>query len=83
LEGVTPPTAADPVLQAGSAPIGAAPSSFLEAKAIAAAKLPVPSEPIENPEQTVAALSTAAKQDAFIQDRLQAWEAAGKPLTNA
>jgi phospholipase C len=83
LEGVTPSTAADPVLQAGSAPIGAAPSSFLEAKAIAAAKLPVPSEPIENPEQTVAALSTAAKQDAFIQDRLQAWEAAGKPLTNA
>jgi phospholipase C len=82
LEGVTPPTAADPVLQAGSAPIGEAPSSFLEAKAIAAAKLPVPSEPIENPHQTVAALSTAAKQYAFIQDRLQAWQAAGKPLTN-
>jgi phospholipase C len=82
LEGVTPPTAADPVLQAGSAPIGEAPSSFLEAKAIAAAKLPVPSEPIENPQQTVAALSTAAKQYGFIQDRLQAWVAAGKPLTN-
>jgi phospholipase C len=82
LEGVTPPTAADPVLQPGSAPIGEAPSSFLEAKAIAAAKLPIPSEPIENPEQTVAALSTAGKQYAFIQDRLQAWEAAGKPLTN-
>jgi phospholipase C len=82
LTGVTPPTAADPVLQRGSAPIGEAPSSFLEAKAIAAAKLPVPSEPIENPEQTVAALSTAPKQYAFIQDRLQAWEAAGKPLTN-
>jgi phospholipase C len=82
LQGVTPPTAADPVLQAGSAPVGEAPSAFLEAKAIAAAKLPVPSAPIENPEQTVAALSTAAKQYAFIQDRLQAWEAAGKPLTN-
>jgi phospholipase C len=82
LDGVTPPTAADPVLQAGSAPIGEAPSSFLEAKAIAAAKLPIASAPIENPEQTVAALSTAAKQYAFIQDRLQAWKAAGKPLTN-
>jgi len=82
LKGVTLPTAADPVLQAGSAPIGEAPSSFLEAKAVAAAKLPVPSEPIENPEQTVAALSTAANQYAFIQDRLQTWEAAGKPLTN-
>lgn len=82
LEGVTAPTAADPVLQAGSAPIGEAPSAFLEAKAIAAAKLPVPSDPIENPQQTVAALSTAAKQYGFIQDRLQAWEAAGKPLTN-
>jgi phospholipase C len=83
LKGVTPPTAADPVLQPGSAPIGQAPSAFLEAKAIAAAKLPVPSEPIENPEQTVAALSTAAKQYGFIQDRLQAWEAAGKPLTDS
>jgi phospholipase C len=82
LHGVTVPAAGDPVLQAGSAPIGAAPSSFLEAKAIAAAKLPVPSQPIQNPEQTVAALSTAAQQYAFIQDRLQAWEAAGQPLTN-
>jgi phospholipase C len=82
LAGVTSPTAADPVLQDGSPKIGEAPSSFLEAKAIAAAKLPVPSEPIENPEQTVAALSTAAKQYAFIQNRLQAWHAAGKPLTN-
>jgi phospholipase C len=82
LKGVTPPTAADPVLQAGSAPVGAAPNSFLEAKALAAAKLPVPSEPIDDAEQTVAALPTAAKQYAFIQDRLRAWEAAGKPLTN-
>jgi phospholipase C len=82
LEGVTPPTAGVPIRQTGSAPIGAAPSSFLKAKAIAAATLPVPSELIENPEQTVAALSTAAQQYAFIQDRLQAWEAAGKPPTN-
>jgi phospholipase C len=82
LESVTPRTAADPVLQAGSAPIGEAPSAFLEAKAIAAAKLPVASQPIENPEQTVAALSTAAEQYGFIQDRLQAWQAAGRPLTN-
>ena len=82
LNGVTPPTAADPVPQPGSAPVGEAPSSFLEAKAMAAAKLPVPSEPINNPEQTVAALSTAASQYAFIQNRLQAWEAAGKPLAN-
>jgi phospholipase C len=82
LEGVIPPTAAGPVLQSGSAPIGAVPSSFLQAKAIAAATLPVPTEPIENPKQTVAALSTAAEQYAFIQDRLQAWEAAGKPRTN-
>jgi phospholipase C len=80
LKGVTVPTAADPILQPGSAPIGAAPSSFLEAKAIAAAELPVPSAPIENPEQTVAGLSTAAEQDEFIQHRLQQWEAAGKPL---
>jgi phospholipase C len=82
LEGVTPPTAAAPILQTGSAPIGEAPSAFLEAKAIAAAKLPVPSEPIENPDQTVAALSTAAEQYGFIQGRLRAWEAAGKPVTN-
>ena len=82
MQGVTAPTAADPVRQPGSAPIGAARSSFLEAKALAAAKLPVPSKPIANPQQTVAALSTAAQQSAFIQDRLQAWEAAGKPLTN-
>jgi phospholipase C len=82
LNGVRVPTAADPVLQAGSAPIGEAPSAFLEAKAIAAAALPVPSKPIKNPAQTVAALSTAADQYAFIQDRLQAWEAAGKPLSN-
>ena len=80
LKGVTVPTAADPILQPGSAPIGAAPSSFLEAKAIAAAELPVPSAPIENPEQTVAGLSTAAEQDEFIQHRLQQWETAGKPL---
>ncbi|MDH6244438.1 alkaline phosphatase family protein [Mycobacterium sp. OTB74] len=79
LKGVTPPTAADPVLQDGSAPIGEAPSAFLQAKAMAAATLPVPSQPIQNPQQTVAGLSTAAKQFDFIQDRLHAWQAAGKP----
>ena len=82
LHGVTPPKAADPVLQPGSAPIGEAPSAFLEAKAIAAAKLPVPGEPIDNPQQKLAELTTAAQQFDFIQNRLQAWEAAGKPLAN-
>jgi phospholipase C len=82
LRGVTPPSAPDPVLQADSASIGTAPSSFLEAKAIAAAKLPVPIDLLENSAQTLANLSTAGDQYAFIQDRLQAWEAAGKPLTN-
>jgi phospholipase C len=82
LRGITPPTAPAPVLRGDSHPIGEAPSSFLEAKAIAAATLPIPSDPIDNPQQRVAALPTAAKQYAFIQDRLQAWEAAGRPLTN-
>lgn len=77
---LTAPTAADPIPQPGSAQIGLAPGSFLEAKPIAAAKLPIPSKPINNPEQTVAALSTAAKEYTFIQDRLRAWEAAGKTL---
>jgi phospholipase C len=82
LQGVRPPTADEPILRTGSAAIGAAPSSFLKAKAIAAAMLPVPSEPIKNPQQKVAALPTAAQQYKFIQDRLQAWEAAGRPSTN-
>ncbi|MBV8788665.1 MAG: hypothetical protein JOZ00_18510 [Mycobacterium sp.] len=81
LKDITPPKAADPVLQSGSAPIGEAPSSFLSAKAVSAATLPVRSESSENPQQTITALPTAAKQYAFIQDRLQSWEAAGKPLT--
>jgi phospholipase C len=80
LAGVTVPTAADPVLQPGSPAIGEAPSSFLEAKALAAAELPVPTKPIDNPQQMVAGLSTAADQSAFIEERTQAWEAAGKPL---
>jgi phospholipase C len=83
LAGVTPPTAADPALKTGSAPVGAAPSSFLQAKAVAAAMLPVPNDPIANPRDRVAALPpTAAQQYGFIQDRLQAWEAAGKPHSN-
>jgi phospholipase C len=67
LTGITPATAPDPALQHGSPPIGAAPSSFLTEKAIAAAELPIPAAPILNPEATVAGLSTAAEQYEFIQ----------------
>jgi phospholipase C len=80
LAGIEPPTAADPVLQAGSPPVGLAPSSFLEAKAVAAAALPVPSEPIADPEAKVSTLTTAADQYNFIQERRAAWHAAGRPL---
>jgi phospholipase C len=80
LAGIEPPTAADPVLQAGSPPVGAAPSSFLEAKAVAAAALPVPADPIADPEATVKTLKTAADQYNFIQERRAAWRAAGRPL---
>jgi phospholipase C len=80
LTAVEPPTAADPILQPGSPPVGAAPSSFLEAKAIAAAALPVPTDPIADPEATVKTLSTAADQYNFIQQRRAAWHAAGRPL---
>lgn len=80
LTGIEPPAAADPVLQAGSPPVGAAPSSFLEAKAIAAAALPVPGDPIADPEATVKTLKTAADQYNFIQERRTAWRAAGRPL---
>lgn len=82
LAGIAPPTAADPVLQAGSPPVGAAPSDFLKAKALAAAALPVPADPIADPEATVNALKTAADQYAFIQQRRAAWRAAGRPLNN-
>lgn len=83
LKDITPPTATDPDLQPDSPAIGAAPSSFLEAKAMAAAQLPIPSPQSDtNPQHMVAGLSTAAEQYAFIQDRLRAWEAAGKPMTN-
>jgi phospholipase C len=81
LADIEPPTAADPVLEAGSPPVGAAPSSFLRDKARAAAALPVPSAPIGNPEAEVATLSSAAEHYEFIQDRLAAWHAAGKPLS--
>ena len=80
LAAIQPPTAADPVLQAGSPPVGAAPSSFLEAKALAAAALPVPTDPIADPQATVKKLRTAADQYTFIQQRRAAWRAAGRPL---
>jgi phospholipase C len=80
LAAIEPPTAADPVLQAGSPPIGAAPSSFLEAKAVAAAALPVPTDPIADPEAKVNTLRSAADLYTFIQGRRAAWRAAGRPL---
>jgi phospholipase C len=80
LAAIQPPTAADPVLQAGSPPVGAAPSSFLEAKALAAAALPVPTDPIADPQATVNTLRTAADQYNFIQQRRAAWRAAGRPM---
>jgi len=79
LAAVEPPTATAPVLQAGSPPVGAAPSAFLEAKAVAAAALPVPAEPIADPQAKVNTLKTAADQYNFIQERLAAWQAAGQP----
>jgi phospholipase C len=80
LATIEPPAAADPVLQAGSPPVGAAPSSFLEAKAVAAAALPVPADPIADPQAKVKTLTTAADQYNFIQQRRAAWRAAGRPL---
>jgi phospholipase C len=80
LAAVELPTAADPVLQVGSPPVGAAPSSFLQAKAVAAAALPVPADPIADPEATVETLRSAADQYNFIQERRTAWRAAGQPL---
>ncbi len=79
LAGLEPPTAPDPVLIAGSPPVGAAPSSFLEANALAAAALPVPADPIADPEAKVRTLTTAAEQYNFIQERRAAWRAAGRP----
>jgi phospholipase C len=79
LAAIKPPTAAAPVLQAGSSPVGAAPSAFLEAKALAAAALPVPNYPIADPEAEVKTLRSAADQFNFIQERLAEWHAAGQP----
>jgi phospholipase C len=79
LAAVEPPTSADPVLVAGSPPVGAAPSSFLEANALAAAALPVPTDPIADPEAKVKTLKSAADQYNFIQERRAAWRAAGRP----
>jgi hypothetical protein len=61
-------------------PPGAAPSSFLEANAIAAAALPVPADPIADPEAKVKTLTSAADQYNFIQERRAEWHAAGRPL---
>jgi phospholipase C len=81
LAGIQLPPIADPVLEAGSPPVGAAPSSFLEAKAVAAAALPVPADPIADPVAKVATLATAADQYDFIQARRAAWNAAGRPMS--
>jgi phospholipase C len=59
--------------------VGAAPSSFLEAKSLAAAALPVPGAPIADPEARVQTLNSAAEHYEFIQKRLAAWHAAGRP----
>ncbi|HTZ88075.1 MAG TPA: alkaline phosphatase family protein [Solirubrobacteraceae bacterium] len=80
LAGVEPLAVEDAVLQGGSNPIGAEPSSFLEAKAIAAAALPIPGAGIADPKEKVEALGTAAEQYEFAQRRLAAWHAAGRPL---
>ena len=83
LTGLEPPTGPDPVLVAGSPPVGAAPSSFLEANALAAAALPVPTDPIADPQAKVQTLRTAADQFNFIQERRAAWRAAGRPAPAA
>ncbi len=80
LAGIEPPAVADPVLQPGSPPVGVAPSSFLEAKALAAASLPIPADPIADPRAKVETLTSAADQYNFIQERRAAWRAAGRPL---
>jgi phospholipase C len=79
LAKIGPPTAADPILQAGSPPVGAAPSSFLQAKAVAAAALPVPGASIPDPEARVKTLRTAAENYRFIQERLAAWRRRSNP----
>jgi len=80
LAGVEPLPVVDAVLQDGSPPVGAAPSSFLEAKAVAAAALPVPGDRIADPEAKVKSLANAGEQYQFAQERLAAWHAAGRPL---
>ncbi len=80
LAAVEPLEVEDAVLEEGSAPIGAEPSSFLEAKALAAAALPVPGASIADPKTKVKMLVTAAEQYKFAQGRLAAWHAAGRPL---
>ncbi len=50
------------------------------AEAEAAAALPVPTDPIADPEAKIKTLKGAADQYQFIQKRLKAWNAAGRPL---
>ena len=80
LAAVEPLAVEDAVLEEGSPPVGAEPSSFLEAKAVAAAALPVPEAGIADPKAKVKTLATAAQQYEFAQERLAAWHAAGRPL---
>lgn len=79
LAGVQPLAVLDAVLEDGSPAIGAAPSSFLEEKAVAAAALPVPGDHIANPKEKVKELASAASEYELAQKRLAAWHAAGRP----
>jgi phospholipase C len=80
LAGIQLPVVKDAVLVGDSPAIGAAPSAFLVDKAKTVAGLPVPGHPIADPEAKVATLESAAEHYQFIQDRLTAWRAAGRPL---
>jgi phospholipase C len=80
LAGIKLAIAEDPVLVGDSPPIGAAPSAFLVAKARTVAGLPVPAQPTADALAKVATLKTAADHYEFIQQRLAAWHAAGRPL---
>jgi phospholipase C len=80
LAGIELPVVNDAVLVGDSPPIGAVPSSFLVAKAMTVAGLPVPAHPAAAAEAEVATLKTAADHYQFIQRRLAAWKAAGRPL---
>jgi phospholipase C len=81
LDGIVLPAVNDPVLADGSAPVGDAPTSFVRAKALAAAMLPIPGDEYADPEDTVASLTTASRYHAFIEKRLSEWDKAGRPMT--